>query len=391
MDYVERELRTKLPLYLRTFPVVMIIGPRQCGKSTFIRHELPEFMHFDLERPSDFSMVSSDIELFLQEHQRGICIDEAQRSPALFPALRHAVDRGSGPGRYVLLGSAGPRLMQTASETLTGRIGILALTPFTAHELNGVRPWEERWRWGGLPPIHALETDAQRLAWIESYVMTVLERDLPALGVRIPAPRLLKFWTMLTHLQGSLLNVSALAESMELSTTAVSHYLDVLEGSLMIHRLAPHFANLRKRLVKRPKVFIRDSGILHWLAGLHRREDLDTWVGKGASFEGIVVEELMARAHFELGAPRFSFYRTQAGAEVDLLVEDGKTIYPIEIKHGAGVGQHDTVGLRHCMADLGIAAGYMVTRGDEVRRLGNGITVLPWTQVASGAISPWRA
>ncbi len=389
MDYVQRDLKAKFALYLKTFPVVMIIGPRQCGKSTFVRHELPEYLHFDLERPSDHRQVTTDIELFLREHPRSICIDEAQRSPALFPALRYAVDHETGPGRYVLLGSAGPQLMQTASETLTGRLGILGLTPFTAHELSGVRPWEEKWRWGGLPPVHDLETEVQRLAWMESYVMTVLERDLPALGVRIPASRLLRFWTMLTHLNGALMNVSALAESMEISTTAVDHYLDILEGSLMIQRLPPFFANVKKRLVKRPKLYIRDSGILHWLAGLRRGEDHETWIGKGASFEGLVAGELMDRARLELSTPRFSFYRTQAGAEVDLLVEDGKIVYPIEIKHGTSVGPHDTLGLRHCMADLGIEKGYIVTRGDEVRRLGNGITCLPWEEIVKGAISPW--
>jgi uncharacterized protein len=280
--------------------------------------------------------------------------------------------------------------MQTASETLTGRIGILNLTPFTANELVGVRPWEEIWRWGGLPPLYGLESEAQKLAWLESYVMTVLERDLPALGVRVPAVRLMKFWMMLTHLQGALLNVSSLAESMEISTTAVNHYLDILEGSLMIQRLPPHFANVRKRLVKRPKLYVRDTGILHWLAGLRRNEDLDSWSAKGASFEGLVAGELMAKAQLDLSAPRFSFYRTQAGAEVDLLIEDGKTIHPVEIKHGASVGQHDTVGLRHCMGDLGIAKGYIVTRGEEVRRLGNGITVLPWREIVRGTVSPWN-
>jgi predicted AAA+ superfamily ATPase len=390
MEYVERDLKAKFALFLKTFPVVMIIGPRQCGKSTFVRHELPDFVHIDLERPSDYSQVSFDMELFLQENPRNICIDEAQRSPALFPALRYAVDRETGPGRFVLLGSAGPQLLRTASETLTGRIGILALTPFTAHELNGVRPWEDKWRWGGLPPIHGLETEAQRLAWMESYVMTVIERDLPALGVRVPSARIRKFWTMLTHLHGALLNVSALADSMEISTNTVAHYLDILEGSLMIQRLPPYFANVGKRLVKRPKLYIRDSGILHWLAGLRRREDLDTWIGRGASFEGLVAGELISRAQLELSAPRFFFYRTQAGAEVDLLIEDGKTIYPIEIKHGVSVGRYDTAGLRHCMADLGIAKGYILTRGDEVRRLGNGIAVLPWGEIVKGAVRPWE-
>jgi predicted AAA+ superfamily ATPase len=391
MEYVQRDINSKFGLFLKTFPVVMIIGPRQSGKSTFVRYELTDFTHMDLERPADLLQVTADIELFLREHPHNLCIDEAQRSPELFPVLRFAVDRAEGTGRFVLLGSAGPQLLRTASETLTGRIGILTLTPFSAHELHGVRPWQDRWRWGGLPPVHDLDEDEQKLAWIGSYVMTVLERDLPALGVRVPSPRLMRFWTMLTHLQGALLNVTALAGSMEMSTTAVSHYLDILEGSLMIFRLPPFFANVGKRLVKRPKIYIRDSGILHWLAGLRRREDLDTWIGKGASFEGLVVGELIAKAQVELNAPRFSFYRTQAGAEVDLLVEDGKVIIPIEIKHGASVGAFDTLGLRHCLKDLGLAKGFIITRGDAVRKMGNGITCLPWEGIVAGSVSPWES
>jgi len=389
MEYVDRDLRLKLTLFLKTFPVVMIVGPRQSGKSTFVHHELPEFSHFDLERPADFNQVTADMELFLREHPRRLCIDEAQRSPGLFPVLRYAIDSGEGPGRFVLLGSAGPQLMRTAAESLTGRIAILSLMPFSAHELNGVRPWQDRWRWGGLPPVHALDSDEQRREWIGSYVMTVLERDLPALGVRVPSARLMKFWTMLTHLQGELVNVSNLAQSIEMSTTAVGHYLDVLEGSLMIQRLPPYFANIGKRLTKRPKLYIRDTGILHWLTGLRSRDDLDTWPGKVSSFEGLVVGELMARAQLDLQAPRFTFYRTQAGAEVDLLVENGREIFPIEIKHGASVSQYGIAGLRRCMEDLGISNGFIVTRGDSVRRLGNGITVLPWEKIVAGEVSPW--
>ncbi|OHD72264.1 MAG: hypothetical protein A2177_09620 [Spirochaetes bacterium RBG_13_68_11] len=390
MQYVERDLKKRFHLFLRTFPVVMIVGPRQCGKSTFVRHELPDFTHFDLERPADLLQVTADIELFLREHPRGLCIDEAQRIPQLFPALRHAVDYRQGAGRFVLLGSAGPLLLKTVSESLAGRVGILSLSPFTAHELSGLRPWQERWRWGGLPPVHDLQADDQKLAWIGSYVTTVLERDLPALGVRIPSPRLLRFWTMLTHLNGRLLNVTELAHSMELSTTAIGHYLDVLEGSLMVLRLQPFFVNTRKRLVKRPKLYVRDTGILHWLSGLRRQEDLDSWPGKGASFESLVLAELMARALEELTEPRFSFYRTHAGAEVDLLVEDGSRITPIEIKHGAAVGPYDTAGLRSCMKELGVSAGTIVARGDTSRVIGNGITSVPWNNVIDRSAKLWN-
>lgn len=389
MEYVQRDLKSKFDLFMRTFPIVMVVGPRQSGKSTFVRHELPGFNHFDLESPADALQLESDIELFLQEHPRGLCIDEAQRSPRLFPALRHAVDKGEGPGRIVLLGSAGPQLLKTASESLAGRVGILALMPFSVHELRETRPWQERWRWGGLPPVHGLGTDEMKLAWIGSYVSTVLERDLPAVGVRIPSPRLLRFWTMVTHLNGRLLNVTELSHSMELSTTAVGHYLDVLEGALMIVRLQPFFADLGKRLVKRPKLYVQDSGILHWLAGLRRTEELDTWVGRGASFESLVVGELITRARNELAEPRFSFFRTHAGAEVDLLIEDGQRVIPVEIKHGAGVGPHDTAGLRSCMSDLGLSTGFIVTRGDSRNSIGHGIESVPWDSIANGSVSLW--
>jgi predicted AAA+ superfamily ATPase len=391
MRYVERDLRGRFHLYLRTFPVVMVIGPRQCGKSTFARHELPAFAHFDLERQSDALQVTTDIELFLREHPREICVDEAQRVPELFPALRHAVDSGKGTGRFVLLGFAGPELLRTASESLAGRVGIVRMPPFTAHELAGRVPWLDRWWWGGLPPLHELESDEQRLAWIGSYVTTVFERDLPGLGVRVPSQRLLRFWTMLMHLNGRLLNVSDLAHSMEVSIPAAGRYLDILEGAFMIRRLPPFFANIGKRLVKRPKLYVRDTGLLHWLAGLRRRGDLDAWSGKGASFESLVASEVMARAEEELSEPRFAFYRTHAGAEVDLLVEDGRRIIPVEIKHGASVGQYDTAGLRSCMKDLGVPAGWIVTRGDTVRAIGNGITAVPWEGVVDRSISFWTA
>jgi hypothetical protein len=389
MRYVERDLRSRFHLYLKTFPVVMVIGPRQCGKSTFVRHELPSFVHFDLERQADALQVTADVELFLREHPSDLCIDEAQRVPNLFPALRHAVDGGKGAGRFVLLGSAGPELLKTASESLTGRVGIIRLPPFTSHELAGRVPWVERWWWGGLPPVHKLGSNEQRLAWIGSYITTVLERDLPMLGVRIPSQRLLRFWTMLTHLNGQLLNVSELAHSMEVSNPAAGRYLDILEGALMIRRLPPFLANVGKRLVKRPKLYVRDTGLLHWLAGLRRREDLDSWPGKGASFETLVASEVMARAEEELSEPRFSFYRTHAGAEVDLLVEDGRRIIPVEVKHGASVGQYDTAGLRSCMRDLGVPVGWIVTRGDTVRTIGNGITALPWERLVDRSIPLW--
>ncbi len=389
MDYIPRSLGSRLKEYLQTFPTVMIWGPRQCGKSTLVAHELPHFEHFDLERPADYNLISSDSELFLTEHGDNVCIDEAQRYPELFPVLRYIIDRHRKNGRFVLLGSSGPLLLHKVSETLAGRIGVLELTPFTVQELHSRHPWSSRWWQGGLPPLYELDSNKRRTAWLESYIQTLLERELPLLGVRVAPSRLFRFWTMLSHVHGQLLNVSMLAKSLELSSPAVSNYLDILEGALLIRRLQPYHASIRKRLVKRQKLYIRDSGLLHRLAGLTNEAALEVWPNRGGSFEGLVIEELITAASHHLTAPKFFFYRTQAGAEVDLLIQSGTKIWPVEIKLGIDVRHYDTAGLRHCMEDLKLDRGFFITRGKEVRSLGHGITTLPWEAVASGTIYPW--
>jgi predicted AAA+ superfamily ATPase len=219
--------------------------------------------------------------------------------------MRHIIDKRRQNGRFILLGSSGPILLQKISETLAGRIGILELTPFTVAESSCFCSWATRWWRGGLPPLYDLDTEEQRLTWLQSYPHTLLERELPVIGVRVPARRLLRFWTMLSYVHGQLLNVSMLAKSLELSPTAISNYLDILEGVLLIRRLQPYYVNIRKRLVKSPKVYIRDSGILHRLAGLTHESSLETWPNRGNSFEGLVIEELTNAASNSLAGPRF--------------------------------------------------------------------------------------
>jgi hypothetical protein len=228
-----------------------------------------------------------------------------------------------------LLGSASPALLATASETLAGRIGFLELTPFLASELAGTRFARDRWFWGGYPPVFQLRDARARAEWLGSYVSTFLERELPLLGLRLPAPRLRTLWTMLTHVHGHVLNVSDLARSLAVSSHTVSEHLDVLEATFMIRRLRPHFANVQKRLTKSAKIYVRDSGLLHMLAGLRRPTDLQSWSRRGHSFEGLVVEELAGLAMERLVRPQIFFWRTQAGAEVDLLVVDGKRVCPL--------------------------------------------------------------
>lgn len=382
---VTRTEAGRLRHLLKSFPAVLVYGPRQSGKSTLLRMALPGWRTLDLERASDHALLSADADAFLDANPRRLAVDEAQRMPELFPALRSAIDRGRGNGRYVLTGSASPALMRSASESLAGRVGLLEIGPFSAHELRGVPRHADRWFWGGFPPVHQARSVRARLEWLDAYVATYLERDLPALGLRLPPMRLRILWTMLTHVHGSLLNVSDLARSLAVSSHTVDANLDVLEQTFMVRRLPPYFANVQKRLTKSHKVYVRDTGLLHFLAGLRSEGELSTWHARGRSFEGLVIEEISAWARAHLVRPELFFWRTQAGAEVDLLVKDGNRMLPFEIKLGTRVTWRDVAGLRACMADLGLKRGFVVTQTKERTRLGGGIEIVPFEEVvASG-------
>lgn len=386
MSLVPRRLEPVLHRSRRAFPAVLVYGPRQCGKSTLVRASLPGFTHVDLERASDLALLEADVEGFLQAHPRRLAVDEAQRLPALFAALRAAIDASPGKGRFVLTGSASPSLVRGVSESLAGRVALLELTPFRAVEIEGTPRARDRWFWGGYPPVLLGRGSRARAEWLDAYVSTYLERDLPTLGIALPAQRMRTLWTMLTHVHGNLLNVSDLARSLGVSPHTVAGGLDVLEGTFMIRRLPPFFANVQKRLTKSPKVYIRDTGLLHFLAGLRTPRELQTWARRGASFEGLVIEELAALAAERFVRPGLYFWRTHAGAEVDLLIVDGRRIVPVEIKLGTTVGHREVSGLRQCMKDLGLKRGLVVYSGAEPRRLGRDVEIVPWARVARGEV-----
>lgn len=359
---------------LGTFPVVCILGPRQCGKTTFAKTVLPRWRYLDLEKPSDLAMVTDDPESQLQKWERHIIFDEAQRVPTLFPVLRSFIDQDRKQnGRILLLGSVSLGLVQNVSESLAGRVGFLDMTPFCLLEA----PKEELlWTQGGFPDAYLQRDDAKRLDWFEGYTRTFLERDLRLLGVDVPAAQMRKLWSMLAHLHGGLWNASMVASSLGVNYHTVNRYTDILEQTFLVRKLKPFFINIGKRLVKSPKVYIRDSGLLHYFLGIQNAEALEGHPKRGSSWEGFVIEQIVTCASLRDRGVEPFFWRTATGEEVDLLLKIGKRLIPIEIKTQKSPQRGDLGGLFPCLSDLGLEEGYVVRPQGESYSLGGGVRVL---------------
>ncbi len=385
---IPRLATARLRAQLRTFPVVLVSGPRQCGKTTLARSLLKGWRYLDFERSRDRDIVAADLDAFLEDNVQAV-FDEAQRMPELFPALRSAVDRRRGrPAQYLLTGSAKPSLKRMAGESLAGRLGAVELSPFLACELLGRSSLAlDRWFWGGYPPLGRLRSAEQRRDWLDAYIDAYLNAELPALGLRLPAGRLKRFWTMLAHWHGGILNSSELANSLGVSHHTVADYLDILEDTFMIRRLPPWHANVRKRLVKSPKVYLRDSGLLHRLLGLSAPSELESHPKRGASWEGFVIEEIIAQARLLRPGASYCFWGTHAGGEVDLVLEEGSRRWPIEIKASRSPAA-SLRSLKTCMADLGASRGFVVYQGRESLRLGGGVEAVPFSALARRR-APW--
>lgn len=381
---IHRKLSPQIRESLAIFPAVALLGPRQVGKSTLARSIVgPTDIYLDLERPADQARLR-DAEAYLTSvEDRLVVIDEIQRNPELFPTLRALIDGRRRPGRFLLLGSASPSLRRQAAESLAGRIEYLELAPFSLDEVGATSENLQRLLLrGGYPESYLAPSDKASLRWRQAFIRTFLEQDIPQLGIRVPAAQLRRFWQMLAHLHGQLWNASQIAASLGTSPPTMRHWLDILTDTFMLRVLPPYHANLGKRLVKSPKIYLRDCGLLHALLGIDSLDNLFGHPVVGAAWEGLVVEHLIGQS--SAGEQAF-FYRTAAGAEMDLVLT-GKQRRAFEVKFGLapklGKGYHQA------LIDLDIAVGQIVYTGNERYQLSQDAIATSLADALTSTVTP---
>lgn len=376
------------------FPVVAMLGARQVGKTTLSKELAKEWEgpahHFDLEDPDDQARLG-DPSFVLKELKGLVVIDEVQLRPDLFPLLRVLADRPECPAKFLLLGSAAPELLKATSETMAGRVVFHQLDGLEWNEvspaLEGSGPeWmDERWLKGGFPRAFLARSTGVSREWREAFIRTYLERDLPQLGINLPALTLRRFWTMLAHYHGQTWNSSELARSLGVSDKTVSRYLDILEGTFMAFRLLPWHANVGKREIKSPKVYVSDTGLLHSLLGIVRHEDLLAHPKCGASWEGAIIGELLHR--FDAQRGEAFFWGTHSGADLDLLVVKGSTRLGFEIK--LTKSPKVTASMKTALEVLGLEHVFVMCHGQGAPwELARGITAVPAGNLSNAAWLP---
>jgi uncharacterized protein len=332
---IDRLLISELLEQVEDMPAVAVLGPRQVGKTTlmkFVESRISkDVIYLDLESNQDKSRLQ-DAELYLSERENNlIIIDEVQRMPELFPLLRSLIDRHRVSGRFILLGSASPELLQKSSESLAGRITYLELQPLHWGEISSSITYQQHWLRGGYPDMLLATSDKSSNRRMNDFISTYIERDLPLLGLAASPLIIRNLFSMLISVHGNLLNISDLSRSLVLSSTTVTRYLDFLENAFIIRRLQPYYVNINKRLTKSPKLFIRDSGMFHALADIANSESLTGSLLVGSSWEGYVIQQIIAQLSYNI---RPYFYRTADGSELDLLlVRGGNPVLGIEIKY----------------------------------------------------------
>jgi predicted AAA+ superfamily ATPase len=377
---IKRRIWSLVRQALRRQAAVALLGPRQVGKTTLALDiaEETEALYLDLEDKSDREKLRDPV-LFLREHEdRLVILDEIHRVPELFQTLRGLIDQGRRKGlrtgRFLILGSAAIELLRQSGESLAGRLEYLALGPFDALEIEGdEQALTKLWIRGGFPDSYLAPNESDSVAFRRNFIRTYLERDVPQFGPRIPAEILERLWTMLAHNQGTLLNASRLASSLSVSPPTISNYIGLLVDLLLVRRLPPFLTNVGKRLVKSPKIYVRDSGLVHTLLGLDEFQDVAGHPVMGTSWEGFVIENLLVVAPERVQA---SFYRTVVGAEVDLVLEwpDGKQRWAVEIKRS--LAANPTRGFYHAREDLQPSRSYVVHAGSDRYPIAEGVEAI---------------
>lgn len=374
---LERKTYTdRLRVAIQRSPATVLLGPRQCGKTTLARKiALETKSHFfDLESPKDLLRLQNP-ERALEKLTGLVVLDEVQSRPDLFPVLRTLIDRSSVSASYLLLGSASPTLLRNAGETLAGRIEFVDLHGFDIAE-TGSANIQENWVRGGFPRSFLADSDDDSAHWREGFIRTFLQRDLPQFGIQVPEPTMRRFWTMLSHTHGQVLNSSGLARSMGMTDKTIRQYVDHLEQTYMVRVLPPWFENLKKRQVKAPKIYIRDSGILHTLQSISSSDQLDTHPLIGASWEGFAIEQII-RIH---ALTQVYFWATHASAELDLFVLHRGKRFGFEMKLTESPRVHRS--MRTACQDLNLDHLYVIYPGQERAELDTNITAVGLQDIA---------
>ena len=373
-----KSISSELQSALRRSRVVVLTGPRQCGKTTLARQLLKEesVNYFDLEDPASLSRLDEAMTA-LRPLKGLVVIDEVQRRADLFPVLRVLTDRRDNPARFLILGSASGELLRQSSESLAGRMEQVTIGGFSLAELGSAEE-EKLWRRGAFPLSFLAGNESDSLSWRKQFIQTLLERDLPQWGVRVPATALRRFWIMLAHYHGQIWNAAEPARSMGVSESTMRRYLDLLTDALMVRQLQPWHANLRKRQVKSPKVFVRDSGLLHQLLGINSAKALLTHPKVGASWEGFVIEQvLLTEPHDEA-----FFWATHQGAEIDLILRRGERLFGVEVKRADA--PRTTPSVRIALSDLGLERVAVVYPGTRRFPLADQVEAVPLADLGRG-------
>ncbi|MDO9309256.1 MAG: ATP-binding protein [Deltaproteobacteria bacterium] len=368
--------KTLLETALSRSRITLMIGPRQCGKTTLARQFVPSNSanYFDLEDPVSLARLEEPMTA-LAPLTGLVVIDEVQRRPELFPVLRVLADRLPLPARFLILGSAAPELLRQSSESLAGRMEIVSMSGFSLAEV-GIEQQSCHWLRGGFPCSYLATSDHDSFAWLKSFTLTLVERDIPQLGVGIPSAMLIRFWTMLAHCHGQIWNAAPPARSLGVSEPTVRRYLDLLEGVFMVRQLQPWHANLKKRQVKSPKIYFRDTGVLHYLLGIRGDRELLNHPACGASWEGYAIEEAIR----VVSPDEAYFWATHNGAELDLmLVKNGLRI-GVECKRSDA--PRLTPSMRTALSDLGLDRLVVIYPGIRRYSLAEGVEVLPLVELA---------